>query len=494
MRNPRRPSAGRHLRTSQTRRRILVAAGVAALLTICSSALAFWTGGGLGTAVVRTGRWIGVEGPRRAKPGPTKPVTVSSPTDGSATRERRPTLKGTAAGASLKVSVAIARDGATQNLSAIVTDGTWTARPSKDLADGVYKIKARRTDDQGRVTWSSPSTFTVDTIAPATVDDAASISDGWSRDDQTVTLRPADPEGSGVAATYFTTDDSIPTTASSQGALVSVGEGVHVIRYFSVDRAGNSGAVETAASPIRIDQTAPDSATLDPLSDVLRDGQMLSGGGDDALSGVAQVVYEYCPDAECASWTPIGSRTAGPAYPLAWHGQPADGSYQVRASVLDAAGNATASMPRTVRIDNTSPTVATVTGADGNGTVEAGDTLSVEMSEPLDPASIPSASSLAFSRPSGSGTTLDIPGLTDGPVDTGTAAWVADGASVSYSGTLALADDGRRVRFMVESCESGCEDAATGQEGTLWFVPAASLSDPAGNAATGTTAALSTLF
>ncbi len=327
-------------------------------------------------------------------------------------------------------------------------------------------------------------TSQADTRAPATTDDTTAIGDGWSRTEKTVTLRPADPGGSGVAATYFTTDDSTPTTASSQGTSVRVGEGAHVIRYFSVDRAGNSEQVETAAKPIRVDQTAPD-ATLAPLPEVLREGQVLSGGGDDALSGVARLEYEYCADADCTSWTPVGSSTAAPAYALAWRGQPADGTYQVRATVLDAAGNVTASAAQTVRVDNTAPTVETVTGADGNGMVEAGDTLTVEMSEPLDPASLPSAGSLTFSRPAGGGTTMEIPGLTDGPVDTGTTSWVADDGSVSYSGTLTLGDDGRRVRFTVRACQTGCGAEAAGDAGTLRFVPAVSLRDPAGNTATG---------
>ena len=414
MANPRRPSGSRSQRASWTRRPVLVAAGIVALLGIASAASGFWTTDGFGTAVVRTGRWIVTETSR----GPASPPKTTEP-------------------------------------------ATDTSR--------------------------------ADTTAPATVDDTDSIGDGWSRDEVTVTLRPADPKGSGVAATYFTTDNETPTTASSQGTSIELGEGVHVIRYFSVDRAGNREAVRTAATPVRIDQTAPD-ASLDPLPDVVRDGQALSGVGDDALSGVAGVHYEYCVEADCASWTPIGSSTSAPGYPLAWHDQPADGSYQVRLSVLDAAGNVTASAPRTVHIDNTAPTVETVTGGDGNGTVDAGEELTVAMSEPLDPASLPSASSLTFSRPSGGGTTMDIPGLTDGPVDTGTAAWVADGASVTYTGTLSLADDGRLVRFSVEACESGCDAAAEGGAGELRFAPAGSLSDPAGNAATGTTPAGSTLF
>jgi hypothetical protein len=319
-----------------------------------------------------------------------------------------------------------------------------------------------------------------------TVDDTAAIGEGWKRTDQTVALEPADPEGSGVAATYATTDGSTPTTNSSEGASVTVGEGTQVIRYFSVDRAGNRERIRTATTRFTIDETVPNSATLGPLPDVVRKDQVLTGAGGDALSGVARVVYELCVDAACASWTRIGSSTAGPDYPVVWSHQLADGTYQVRARVVDAAGNATTSVSHTVRVDNTAPTVADVTNSDGNATVDVGDTLTVEMSEPLNPDSLRAAGSLTFRRPSGGGTTMSIAGLTDGPVDTGTSAWVRNGHSITYSGVLDLTDEGRQVRFTVESCESGCGDAAAGGAGTLRFVPATSLHDQAGNSATGT--------
>jgi len=81
---------------------------------------------------------------------------------------------------------------------------------------------------------------------------------------------------------------------------------------------------------------------------------------------------------------------------------------------------------------------------------------------------------------------MSIAGLTDGPADTGTSAWVTKGASITYSGVLALIDEGRQVRFTVESCKSGCRKAAAGDAGALHFIPATSLVDQAGNSATGT--------
>jgi hypothetical protein len=580
MANPRRPAGGRHLRA--TRRLVLVAAGVAALLTVSSVAFAFWTVGGLGTAVARTGTfdltgaepavratgrdvwiswdqtrligrrlgnyraggyqvrrydasehpqevrtacsdrvagpqatlrcvehdvpegtwnyvvtpvlggWTGTEGPPSEVTVAGAALTVAIPANASAIHHRRPVLAGsasTARGDLPKVTVTLSEGrvpgAAMQRLTATVVDGSWSVRPARKLPEGIYTARAKQAGRAGHLAWSRPSTFRVDGTAPSTADDTEAIGDGWTQVDQTVNLSPTDPGGSGVAATYFTTDGSTPTTSSHQGTSVSLGEGDHVLKYFSMDRAGNAEAVQRATTQVRIDTTPPTAASLGPLPDVISSGQRLTGSGADALSGVARVVYEHCVDDACASWTPIGSSIVAPDYPIFWSHQPADGTYQVRARMLDAAGNATTSASQTVRVDNTPPTVVAVTSADGDGTVEAGDTLTVEMSEPLDPASLPAVGSLTFSRPSDGGATMTIPGLTRGPVDTGTAAWVADGASVTYSGSLALIDR-RWMRFTVGSCESACHDAAAGAPGTLRFIPAALLRDSAGNAATGT--------
>ncbi|HET7516516.1 MAG TPA: Ig-like domain repeat protein [Actinomycetes bacterium] len=179
---------------------------------------------------------------------------------------------------------------------------------------------------------------------------------------------------------------------------------------------------------------------------------------------------------------------------VAWHRQPADGTYRVRARVLDKAGNATASDPRVVRVDNTPPEVTEITAGDGDGKVEAGDGLVVSFSERLDPGSLPPAGRLTFGRTMAGETTIRLPGVSDGPVGTGTRAWVRRGTSITYEGTLALEGDDHRLRFTVTRCAAGCRRAAAGRPGTLRFVPAGSLHDVAGHPASGSSSATRTLF
>jgi Bacterial Ig-like domain/Chitobiase/beta-hexosaminidase C-terminal domain len=391
------------------------------------------------------GGWTGTEGHRTAVGvEAAAAVTVTTPEDGGATRDPRPTIAGAAGGepgVPTRVTVTLSRGrdpgAVASRLTATVDQGAWSVRPATPLRDGVYTVRAGQADPGGNTTWSTPSTFRVDTSAPSTGDDSRELGDGWHRTAQAVALSPTDPGGSGVAATHFTTDGSTPTTESRRGTRVRLdADGVHRLRIFSVDRAGNVEAVRTAG-PVRIDRTAPEAVRLEPLPELVVDGQPLAASGDDALSGVAEVVYEYCPEDACHAWTPIGSSSV-PADALAWHGQPADGTYRVRARMLDRAGNASASDPRTVRIDNTPPEVTEVAGGDGDGKVEAGDDLVVSFSERLGPASLPSAGRLTFSRAMEGETTVRRPGVTGGPVGTGTRAWVRRGTSLTYEGTLAL--------------------------------------------------------
>ena len=64
-----------------------------------------------------------------------------------------------------------------------------------------------------------------------------------------MTLTPTDAL-SGAAATYYTTNGTTPTTASTQGTSIALTTaGTYTIKYFSVDAAGNAEPVKTAGTP-----------------------------------------------------------------------------------------------------------------------------------------------------------------------------------------------------------------------------------------------------
>ncbi len=136
-----------------------------------------------------------------------------------------------------------------------------------DLGDllGVETVTAH---DRAGNTASSDFEVTEDVTDPSTSDDTASIGSTWQTVPVTVTLTPTDGR-SGVAATYYTTDGSVPTTSSDEGTSIDLtSDGVYTIRYFSVDNVGNVEPVRTAFTTIRIDQTSPSAPviTLDESS------------------------------------------------------------------------------------------------------------------------------------------------------------------------------------------------------------------------------------
>jgi hypothetical protein len=233
---------------------------------------------------------------------------------------------------------------------------------------------------------TSSAKFTVvqDATPPATTDDTASIGSGWKNTTQTVTLTPSDAS-SGVAATYYTTDGSTPTTSSSQGTVVTLStDGVYTVKYFSVDNVGNAEAVRTAGTQIRIDKTNPASAMTFPANGGRYNtagwnagcaAAGLCGTASDALSGVQKVELSirqgsgnYWDGSAFASagevfWVAAG--TTSWSYAFAAANFPADGSYTMRVRASDNAGNVEAPVSRTFTHDTGAPET-TITTAPGN--------------------------------------------------------------------------------------------------------------------------------
>jgi Bacterial Ig-like domain/Chitobiase/beta-hexosaminidase C-terminal domain len=215
---------------------------------------------------------------------------------------------------------------------------------------------------------TSSSTFAVipDSTAPTTTDNTAPIGNAWKNTNQTVILTPSDGTGSGVAATYHTTDGSTPTTSSPTGTSFTLSaDGQYTIKYFSVDNVTNAEAVKTAGTVIRIDKTPPTVTMTAPPANI-RNGQVLTATASDALSGIASVAYYYCAGTSCTPSTLIGTSTTGPNYSVTWSSMPADGPYQLLARATDVAGNTTDSAKRNVTIDNTPPAAPTITAKPPN--------------------------------------------------------------------------------------------------------------------------------
>lgn len=103
--------------------------------------------------------------------------------------------------------------------------------------------------------------FILDTVAPVTTDSGTDTN--WHNTPVTVTLNCSDVSGSGCKTTYYTIDGSEPTTSSATGNSITLNtDGIHTIKYFSIDNAGNVENVKTAANTVKIDISNPTTPTV----------------------------------------------------------------------------------------------------------------------------------------------------------------------------------------------------------------------------------------
>jgi uncharacterized protein YhfF len=238
---------------------------------------------------------------------------------------------------------------------------SWSPGATLNSASNTVTV----TDNVGN---SSSATFAVvpDSTPPTTTDNTASIGNAWKNTNQAVILSPSDGTGSGVAATYHTTNGVDPTTASPTGTSFTLSaDGSYTIKYFSVDNVSNTEAVQTGSTVIRIDKTAPTVTMTAPPANI-KNGQALTATASDGGSGIASVSYYYCAGTSCTPTNLIGTSTTGPSYSITWSAMPVDGPYQLLARATDVAGNSTDSGKRNVTIDNTPPAAPSITGTPPN--------------------------------------------------------------------------------------------------------------------------------
>ena len=139
---------------------------------------------------------------------------------------------------------------------------------------------------------------TTDTTPPTTTAtcNAAACSTGWYATAPVAVQLSATDSGSAVAATYYTTDGTTPTTQSPlYSTALSIPE-TTTVRYFSVDAVGNSETPRTTS--VRVDAAAPNVAVTAPADGATasrRSSATLTasasdlGTGAGAPSGVARV-------------------------------------------------------------------------------------------------------------------------------------------------------------------------------------------------------------
>ncbi|CAI3099670.1 Ig-like domain-containing protein [Acinetobacter baumannii] len=248
---------------------------------------------------------------------------------------------------------------------------TWqeTTLNQKDLADGIYLYKAVVTDAAGNTSETAVQKVVVDTTAPQAGELTLSdLSDtGVSATDQITQDKnfnlKLEGQESGSRVTYLVSTDEGKTWQDTTVAQKDLTDGVYQYKAVVTDTAGNTS--ETAVQKVVVDTTTPQAGelTLSDLNDTgvsVTDQITQDKNFNLKLEGQetgCRVTYLVSTD-EGKTWqeTTVVQKDL------------ADGIYQYKAVVTDAAGNTSETAVQKVVVDTTTPQAGELTLSDLNDT------------------------------------------------------------------------------------------------------------------------------
>jgi hypothetical protein len=274
---------------------------------------------------------------------------------------------------------------------------TWD---TAGVADGSRDVRALAVDQAGYQRASTVAARSFDNTAPSVSVVAPS---GPLHGTVTYSMTAADGSGTGVtgvtlelrpsggAWSAVCTDNAAPYQCAGVNTAL-LADGLYEARATATDGAGFS-TTSAVVTNIRIDNTAPSTATLTDPAATLSGNVALSGTAADAGSGVAAWIAQYSV-AGANAWTDGCSDIVTPFTTCTWATAGlTDGPYDLRALVRDAVGLQTASAVRANKVvdNDTTPTGADIQTANGGTTIgkaEPNDTITLTYSEVINPTTI----------------------------------------------------------------------------------------------------------
>jgi hypothetical protein len=370
-------------------------------------------------------------------------------------------------------------------------------------------FSARTANDASAVTaaadWVAPAVAVADPGSPlrGTVALAATATDGGAGV-RAVQVQVAPNAGDG--ASYVTLCTTTAAPYSCAWSTTGLADGAYKVRAIATDKADNA-ATSAVVSDRIVDNTAPAATLNDPGATLAAGDVALSATATDATSGVAKVTFQRAA-AGTATWTDVCTATSSP-YGCTWAA--AAGSYDLRAVVVDAAGNTTttAALRRQVVADTVRPSAASIrtAGVSGGtaGRLDPGDQLVLRYSEPMALGSVvkgwTGGTSPAFTVVVGAGgwfgssdDALTFAAAGSGPapnlgtVGLGSGGWVTilDSLRFSATATAATVNGATEITITLGAKSGSGNTSAVGAVRLDWAASSAA-TDLAGNAATTTT-------
>lgn len=231
-------------------------------------------------------------------------------------------------------------DNSTVNLTQLFVDGSLNATnasanlsASVAFADGQYTFYFTATDEVNNTNTSGTRYIIVDTVAPATTDDAPA---GWQNAAFNVTLNATDLT-SGVNFTSYRVDGG----AWVNGTVILVNtSGNHTINYYSVDNAGNVEMTHTVNA--LLDVTPPTTTDDAPIGWQNAPFNVTLNATDNE-SGVAYTSYKVDGGA-FQNGTVISITT--------------DGNHTINYYSVDNVGNVEATRNTSAALDTTPPVIS----------------------------------------------------------------------------------------------------------------------------------------
>ncbi|RKI74055.1 cell envelope biogenesis protein OmpA, partial [Corallococcus sp. AB049A] len=282
--------------------------------------------------------------------GPT--VAITTPANGSTTTNPNVTVTGTAANAT---NVTVTFQGT--NYPATVTGGTWSVALPGPLANGTYTVTAVSTNGTTNSTTAS-STFTVAVPAPTVA--ISTPANGSTTNNPNVTVTGTAANATTVTLTFQGTNYGPITVTGgnwSQALPGPLADGTYSVTAVSTNAQGTNSS--PATSTFTVDQTPPVVAISTPSDGTTINTPNVTVTGTSTDAAFVTLVFEG------TSYGPITVDASGNwSFPLP--GPLADGTYTVTATATDSAGNQSTPDSSTFTVDQTAPTVAISTPADGD--------------------------------------------------------------------------------------------------------------------------------